>query len=634
MSILQLAFIFLSLWGSEERSGFRYHQAMNFDNSVMEDTSLILDATNYRLIFDLDIPAESLTAEAEISLTTIEPLDSIRLHFVGLEISSVEVGGTPRSFVREDSFLVVSLGSTVAAGTDLILKIGYHGSPTLASEGFGKGMYINSGQNAVTYTCNAPWGAKYWFPCQDNPADKASMEMIVTVPAGYEVISNGRLDSADRTGDYWTFHLMESHPIATYLIAFAASANYALTEDTATIKGSPLPLYHWVLKPDSADITPRLMVVKEIIEYFSGFFYPYPFADEKYSHVAVPIPGGMENQTCTHINTGINWGDWDFIVAHELSHSWWGDATTCRDLKHMWLNEGFATYCEALWAEHRDGAQAYQAYISEGIIPTYIAAKGVHDDAILDFPWSQIYSPLTYEKGAAVLHMLRRIVGDEDFFVILQTYGLRYQDSTALSEDFEAVVAEVTGEDYSWFFDQWLREAGHPKYLASWDAEELGDSTAVTLKLRQTQTWPPDAIVFTMPVEFGLIDGSDTSFVSFTDSLAYQEFVLLRASTPAEVVFDPHDNLLCEHDLSSIAESRESTPNFSCSALTLGHLQYSTGMQEPLSLTLYDVSGREVQSWQDLAPQGYLDITYLPAGVYFISIMGEETTARRVVLIK
>jgi len=637
MNVLLISALFLNLWGVEEHSGSLQHPVLDFSNVPMPDTNLAYDVLHYDLSLNIDIPAETLSAEAAITLDMLAAADSIALHFVGLEVSAINEGASPRTFERVDSFLVVSLGRTASVGEEITLTISYHGQPTRASGGFGKGMYINPGEDDVTYTCNAPWGAKYWFPCQDNPADKAFMDMSVTVPEGCEVISNGKLEFAARTGPEWTFHWQETHPIATYLVALAASANYALTTDTVMVDATPVPVYHWVLKADSAEITPKLMVVAEVMEHFSELFYPYPFADEKYAHVATPVPGAMENQTCTHINTGINWGDWDIIVAHEFSHSWWGDATTCGNLKHMWLNEGFATYCEALWIEHRDGPAAYQDYYETDIAQGYLKSFTAHSHPILDFPWSLIYSALTYEKGAAVLHMLRRIVGDDDFFTILRTYGLRYQDSTALSEDFETVVDEVTGSDFSWFFNQWLRQPGHPTYQYSWSAQTSGDSMEVIINVNQIQEWPPEVPIFRMPVEFGLVEGVDTFFASFTDSLEEQTFQVIRLSAPSEVLFDPYGNLLCKVEYLGVKEEPSSElAGFSCNSICHGYLEYSFNPQtaSKLSIVLYDASGRRVECWSDIKESGQLDLRHLSGGVYFVKIMSSLPIIHKVILIK
>ncbi len=637
MDNVLILFLILTGWGTEERSGTCKYSAMDLDDFAAEDSVLTYDVTNYRLLLNLDIPAETLSAEAELTLNTLEALDSIKLHFVGLEISKVEEGGQQRFFVRQDSFLIVSLGRIVSTGSNLMLKVYYHGKPKKASGGFGKGIYINPDENAVTYTCNAPWGAKYWFPCQDNPADKATMEIFVTVPNGYEVISNGKLDSVNRLGAEWTFHWVESHPIATYLIAIAASKNYALTTDSATVNGTQVPIFHWVLKPDSANITPKLMVVADVMEYFSSLFYPYPFADEKYAHVAAPVPGAMENQTCTHINTGIKWDDWDCIVAHEFSHSWWGNASTCRKLKHMWLNEGFATYCEALWVEHRDGAEAYQNYYETKIAAKYLRSFQSRLHPILDVPWSQIYSPLTYEKPASVLHMLRRLTGDDDFFKILKTYGLRYKDSTVLSSDFEAVVAEVTGTNYSWFFDEWLRKPAHPEYQYTWSSAAVGDSVQITINLSQTQHWPADVGIFTMPVEFGLLEGEDTFVVSFTDTLKRQSFSLKRPVAPDSLLFDPHGNLLCKVLYSGVAEEQpQSLAVFDCAYICNGLLDYTIKLSNsnPINLSLYDATGSKVMQWNNLSPSGQLNLSHFPSGVYYMYTSLEAIPFHRIILIK
>ncbi|MBN2379623.1 T9SS type A sorting domain-containing protein [candidate division WOR-3 bacterium] len=629
-----LIILLCSGWPEERESNppnFRYSCGLIIP--IFEDTTLAFDVNGYRLVFDVDITAETLSAEAEISLTLLESADSLALHFSGFTVEDVEVEGQSRDFTRADSFLTVSLGATQTKDTELILKVYYHGKPQPATGGFGGGLYIDSDPDSVTFACNAPWGAKHWFPCQDNPADKATMEMIVTVPEGYEVISNGKLDSAVRTGPQWTFHWIESYPIATYLIVFAASRNYALTEDTALIDGQPLPLYHWVLVPDSAEITPKFMKVKDIVEFFSELFYPYPFADEKYAQVAVPVGGAMENQTCTHINTIYNW-NLDIIVAHELSHSWWGNATTCGLLKHMWLNEGFATYCEALWIEHTEGPEGYASYYRDYIEDVYLSHSLSHNDPVLDPPWSRIYSPLTYEKPACVLHMLRRLVGDEDFFTILRTYGERYKYTSAVSEEFEAVVDEVTGDEYSWFFDQWLRAPGHPEYEWNWIARD----GAVKIYLHQSQNWPPEVPIYLMPVEFGFVSGTDTSFLEFVDSLENQVFVIEVSDNPDEVLFDPHGDLLCTvKRMSDLGEAADAiTSRLICPAISRGTMNYQVNAEsvEDINLVLYDVSGRTIKKWDNLKPQGELNLVGLSAGVYYLKVMEPELGIHRIVVVK
>lgn len=622
---LKLLLPLLFLWSPKEKSGFEEHPFFGYEDFAAGDSILYFEVEHYDLNLDIDIPAESISATATVALKMLASSDSIKLDFVGLEISDVKEGAVSRSYERHDSALVISLGSTVPAGTELALTISYHGKPTIAPGGFGRGMYIDSSSSnsAVTYTCSAPWGAKYWFPCQDCPQDKATMEMFVTVPEGYEVISNGLLAYSSLAGADWSFHWVEAHPIATYLIAFAASRNYALTTDTVQVGSDKVPIHHWVLKADSAEVTPKLAVVSDIMEYFSELFYPYPFKDEKYAHVYAPVSGAMENQTCTHINTSIAW-DWDAIVAHEFSHSWWGNSTTCRYLKHMWLNEGFATYCSALWIEHAEGPQAYQDYYEEQIASVYLQASSIHPYSIIDPPWPQIYSALTYEKPAAVLHMLRRIVGDEDFFRVLKTYGERFQDSTAASQDFESVVTEVTGKNYSWFFNEWLRAPGHPRYMTTWSSQPDADSFFVSIHLAQTQNWPADVGIFTMPVEFAVIRGSDTSYLSFVDSLKEQTFVFRTDAQPSSIVFDPHGNILKKTQAGIEDGSEPAEVYFDCSLISQGALTYSTNLREPFDILLYDASGRKLLAKHLNESAGKIDLKDFPNGVYFVRFESES----------
>lgn len=628
-------FVLYFSWPKERGSAQDDFLVENTPSASASDTALLFDVEHYTLTLNLDIPAETLSATTDISLKMLEAADSVELDFVGMDVSDVKEGAAARSFTRRDSSLVIALGRTAAKGSTIDLSIAYHGEPTLASSGFGKGLYIDSRStgDAVTYTCNAPWGAKYWFPCQDNPLDKATMEMVVTVPSDYEVIANGVLVSVTASGSAKSYRWQEMHPIATYLIALAVSKNYAVTVDTAVIGTSPLPLYHWVLKEDSAIITPKLTGVKEAVEYFSALFYPYPFVDEKYAQVYAPLSGAMENQTCTHINTDIGWEDWGVITAHELSHSWWGNSTGFGLLKHVWLSEGLATYSAALWVEHRDGPQAYENYFETDIAGKYLANPSVFYYTVLDPPWSLIYSELTYEKPAAVLHMLRRLIGDEKFFNILRTYGERFKDSTALSQDFEEVTNQVSGDDYSWFFDEWLRSPAHPQYMITWSGEDAGDSSLITIRVRQTQSWPADVGVFKMPLEFGILEDNDTSFVWFEDSLRDQTFSLLLGQAPSQVLFDPHKNLL-KKTLSAVKEDvSDKIPCFECPSITTSSLPYYSNSTSPVDISLYDVSGRRLSFLENLPSRGTIDLSGFPCGVYYLKVESIPSL-QRVVLVK
>ncbi|UCH84142.1 MAG: hypothetical protein JSW50_00180, partial [Candidatus Latescibacterota bacterium] len=264
-----------------------------------------------------------------------------------------------------------------------------------------------------------------------------------------------------------------------------------------------------------------------MIEVFADIFGEYPFVDEKYGHAEFTWGGGMEHQTITSL------GGWsEYLIAHELAHQWWGDMVTCDSFHHIWLNEGFATYSEALWSEQAYGMAQYHQdmdaakYFGNGTIY-------VHDPS--DF--SRIFHyGLSYNKASWVPHMLRHVVGDATFFQILKTYyaDSRYQYGTATTEEFRNLCEAVSGMELDWFFHQWIYEEYYPAYTYNWSSTPLGGQYQIDLTIDQTQT----NYIFKMPIDVTVTTSAgDTTFVVW-DSLATQGFTLTVSDPPSSILLD------------------------------------------------------------------------------------------------
>ena len=251
-----------------------------------------------------------------------------------------------------------------------------------------------------------------------------------------------------------------------------------------------------------------------------------------------PWGGGMEHQTCTSLL--YYWYD-PYVIVHELSHQWWGDYITCGDWHNIWLNEGFATYCEALYFEHMYGTSYYHTYM--GYLESATRGGGtiwVEDTTNVN----QIFSNLEYEKAGWVLHMLRHVVGDSAFFRSLRAYysDPRFAYGTALTADFQGICDSVSGMDLNWFFQEWIYGTYRPNYQISWMYENLGGTYRVYLHLDQIQSTPP--LVFTMPVDVTISTPSGDTTVVFFNNQGNQDFQIDLDSQPTALVLDKDNWIL------------------------------------------------------------------------------------------
>ena len=285
-------------------------------------------------------------------------------------------------------------------------------------------------------------------------------------------------------------------------------------------------------------------VVPQAIEIFANLFGEYPFINEKYGHANIEWVGALEHQTVTSM-TGSAFGFNEYVIIHELAHQWWGDMITCRNWHEMWLNEGFATYSEALFIESRDGKQAYHDYIAA--LYTYFEGRTVYVYDTTDL--GEIFSSVVYDKGAWVLHMLRHVVGDSTFFDILRSYyGSVHKYGSATTEDFWSICENISGMELDYFFDEWIYKPYFPHYHWSYFVEpELIDGKYQTyVHLRQGAS--TSFQVFSMPIDLAVsYDQILDTIVVFNDC-EDTVYVLKTDVSPTGVELDP-DNWVMKWNL-------------------------------------------------------------------------------------
>ncbi len=609
--------------------------------------TLPFDILHYDIYLWIDPPRDTiLEARTKVAFQLFEPLDTLKLNFVGLEIDSVLLGGAPAQWARQDTGILQHLAvvvSGVSPGEIETLAVWYHGRPQHPG-----GLISGGGLtmlDTIAFTDDEPWGARYWFPLYDEPSEKATSEITVKVPGGWRAVANGVLVDADTSGSqWWTWHWKTGHQIANYLIAFAAS-RYSVIKDTFVWEGDTLPIIHYVPPAESARAAYDYALVPEMLECYSVFYGPYPFMDEKYSHVRAPLGGAMENQTNSFFGVeadstqGSAW-----IQAHELSHHWWGDLVTCGTWADIWLNEGFATFSEAVWWLWHRGPEAYQYWIDSVRMRIYLEYHHWPPIPIYDpgDDLRELFSVETYDKAGCVLHSLRRITefltGDTSlFWEALRYYKDRHAESWAITRDFIADYEAYTGLDLGWFFDQWIYGVYHPVYDVGWAQERQGDQFVVTVLIRQVQGHDYGIPTFKMPVPLLFkTAGGDTTVVVW-DSLDYQVFQFTLPDSVQELVFDPENWIIDEHTVHmDTPEVSLRHPRVLGWGPTLAKNEFWVEVSVPqgeAQLLLYSASGRLAAEAEG---SGRLSVSLqgLSSGVYWALVRYEDKTLFKTQVVK
>jgi len=493
------------------------------------------DVRYYDIYLDIDPELELIDGHVDIDADVVgDAMDRLDVNLLdNMVVDSVIVLNQAVGFTHINHLVTVLLDRTYDTGEKVRVRIYYHGNPT--QSGFGAfGFDTYSGQPMI-WSLSEPFGARNWWPCKDIPEDKAdSVDIRITVPANLIVASNGLLRSVTGVNDKKMVWWHEKYPIVSYLVSVAIHPYSIFSDSVEVVPGSKMPIDYYVFSDQLERAKRDYAKTKEMIEAFSTLFGPYPFHEEKYGHAQFLGGAYMEHQTISSLRKNVG----QYTVAHELAHQWWGDLITCRDFGHIWLNEGFATYSEALWAEFAYGEEAYWAiinskkYFGEGTI--FVTQMDV----------SHIFSGnLSYNKASWVLHMLRHVVGDETFFHILQSYASdpRFKYGTATTEDFKQVCEEIFDRDLDDFFHQWIYEEYFPQYQFHYNVRDSSGFFVTEVNVKQMQT---NTVMFHMPIDlfFGF-DNGDTTIVVDNDQ-ADQTYCFVFDRPPELVRLDHGDWIL------------------------------------------------------------------------------------------
>ncbi len=441
-----------------------------------------VDVRHITLEIAIDPKAKRIEGTARHTFAPInDGLTQLEFDAVEMEIGAVRLEGSDLPFSYDGARLRIDLGGPRNAGEELTVAIAYSAEPR-------RGLYFVGPDEGYPDKPLQVWSqgqdedSRHWFPCFDFPNQLATSEVLVTVPDPLTAVSNGELVSVEERDGLRTYHWRQSTPHVAYLLSVAAGDFAEIIDQVDGV-----PVQYYLPKGREEDGRRALGRTPEMVRFFSERIgIPYPYA--KYAQVVVNdfIFGGMENVSATTLTDSILQDErahpdyvdaGDGLVAHELAHQWFGDLLTCRDWAHGWLNEGFATYFDALFTEHHYGVDEFRYQMRRN------AEIYLRDDAqryrrpIVSHTYNEpidLFDRQFYEKGGWVLHMLRFELGDDLFWKAIRHYTAKHRGANVTTPDLQRAIEEATGRNLDAFFEQWVYGAGHPALTVS---HEWDDST-------------------------------------------------------------------------------------------------------------------------------------------------------------
>jgi aminopeptidase N len=531
---------FIALLESKYRQ-INYSTSVRVDPPVVEAMQNLYDVKNHNLALSFDISKKELFGEMVMdgqSLT--DTLNAIYLNlYDNMTIDAVKLNGQSTSFERGNNYLIINSRGLIGKFDDFKLEISYHGQPH--SGGFDSFSFKTFDKYPAIYTLSEPTYGPTWWPCKDVPRDKFTLTISMTVPSELTAASAGLLVEEIDNGDNTKTFVWESkYPITTYLVAIMVGKYDYWKEEYTSLDGTKKMPVEYYTYPNLTEMAKYDWAnTVEMIELYATLFGEYPFIDEKYGMATFGwTSGAMEHQTLSSMGylTVTGNGYFEPIVAHELAHQWFGDAVSPETWRDIWLNEGFASYSEALWEEHKKGKEGLINYLRKEDYGFFFGT--VYD------PQGDIFSPTVYQKASWVLHMLRGVVGDENFFKVLRTYYDEYKYKTANTYQFIEVCERISGQDLTVFFEQWVfKGTGRPSYEYSWvadeyDGQEQSGAYMLRLTVEQKQNDKDNWELFKMPVRITVVSDKGEEELVFYNDQKKQVFSHPVKGKPTKVYLD------------------------------------------------------------------------------------------------
>ena len=458
-----VAFLTFFLVILQKQAVFPQNSCPTATNSIYSDT---VDVLHYGIhLTEINLTSKTIKGYTDVRLRSrLNGLSEIKLELVQLIVDSVFVNNTViNGFSHPGIQLLIPLVNLVNANDTLEITVYYHGAPFVDPSGWGgfhfAGNYafnLGVGFDAIPHNLG-----KAWFPCVDDFRDRALYDVYLTVTSNKKAISGGVLQDVTDNGDNTsTWHWKTIHSLPTYLIS-ATTGPYVLISDTYSGISGPVPITFYCRPSDSSRVAGTFIHLKDILSIYENHFGPYPFERVGYSSTA---EGAMEHAT----NISYPYSGWDggtsneWWYAHELSHMWFGDKVTCASAEDMWLNEGWAVWCESLFQEFLYNKEKAKNYLRSKLLNVIELTHSVDGGyfPIYGIPQTITYGSTVYEKGAQVTHTLRNYLGDSLFFNGIKAYLQQYAYQPASTCDLRDFLSSYTSIDLNDFFNAWVFSPG------------------------------------------------------------------------------------------------------------------------------------------------------------------------------
>jgi aminopeptidase N len=504
-----------------------------------------------KLTLSVDDPTGTVSGTASHRLASInDGLRTLIFDQQDLHIRSVrDESGRALAWETHGDTLLVRLAKPRKAGEAFEVRVRYSCTPR-------KGLYFTAPDDAYPEKPRTVWTQgeeldnRSWFPSYDYPNEKFTTEILVTVSERYQAVANGHLvsETRDRGKRTRTFHWLQDKPHPNYLVGLVIGE-----WDTKEWDADGVPVQAYVPKGRGKDIDLCFSRVPDMVRFYgrvTGLKFPW----DKYAQACVPefIFGAMENTTITIMDDACltderAYPDYnsDATLSHELVHHWFGDWITCKSFGHVWLKEGFANYFECLWWEERYGKDEFLVHLDEMRRRYFAEAEKDYLRPVVTHTFvdpKEMFDAHTYCKGAAVLHMLRSLLGDDLWWKGIRAYVAACGTNAVETADFKMAMEEATGKSLDGFFDQWLYRPGHPEFEVSWSWDSRTRQAEVRVK--QTQETKDGVPVFRVPVTLEFASDDRVWRESVELEKADHTFVFTCRERPKAVLFDPDGVLL------------------------------------------------------------------------------------------
>ncbi|MDH3680449.1 MAG: M1 family metallopeptidase [Acidimicrobiia bacterium] len=419
------------------------------------------DVEHYDLAIAWDPAGQRLDGVTTITATATQELTRFNLDLVGLDVESVTVDGEPAASTHAEPELSITPASPLAAGQQFTVTVTYGGTPGPIDDP-SVSTPIPSGwhtRDDFIYVAGEPVSAATFHPVNDHPSDKAAFTYRITAPSELTAAANGTLASKEDDGATTTWVFEQPFPQASYLTTILIGS-FEILDDGETASG--IPIRNVIDSDLVASGGPAFEGQPEMLDFFETVFGPYPFDVYGAALVQDGFGGALETQTLSIFGQDVIGlaGIAELVIAHEAAHQWFGNHVSISEWEDIWLNEGFATYAEALWFEHADPNFSWEAWIEQVSFYGPFLEAPVHEPAR-----AELFGVPVYQRGGLTLHALRRQIGDETFFELLQTWSERFGGGNASTQDFEDLAEELSGQELDDFFDTWLRTPELPAEL-------------------------------------------------------------------------------------------------------------------------------------------------------------------------